>query len=108
MKRFVGGRRRGNCWIGCLLLLLTGRLRALILCWRWPFPPHAMGITWRGNIIHFQSLKNSDVRPPWYFQGRMQVFKPELFNHTETKYSVIAWTSTSLPLSTVSDTVSSA
>jgi hypothetical protein len=57
-KRFVGQTFFANCWLAFFWLLVRGRLCGMVLCYRWPVPPHVMGITHQGHVVHFKSLKD--------------------------------------------------
>jgi hypothetical protein len=70
-RKKIGPIRMFNCWIPTLGLLFCGRLTGIM--WKWPF--HLLGITHRGNVIHFKSRKTKDRLYPFWFEGHLEVIR---------------------------------
>lgn len=85
----MGRIRTLNCWFSVLFFLLTGRLAGV--GWRHRRGcPHLLGLTRRGNLVHFRALRRG---LPWWcvwFEGRLEVVRP----HRLPVVRVWRWTST--------------
>jgi hypothetical protein len=69
MSKRISKKYKSNCYIELLRLLFKGKLRGIL--WAWPF--HWMGITKKGNYIHFTS-KNRPIMSQW-FVGQIEIIK---------------------------------
>jgi hypothetical protein len=75
MKRRFSFTRTTNCWLFVAALLVCGRLRGLVLVWDSPVP-HAMGITWKGNVVHFRRTRGEPRVCSLWLTGTPELFRP--------------------------------
>lgn len=73
LKRAVGRETGLNCWLFVALLLVRGRLRGVLLCWTGALP-HAVGVTRRGNLVHFRRVRGTPRTCSLWFPGVAEVF----------------------------------
>lgn len=59
-----------NCWLFAFCLIARGKLRAISFHGAGPLP-HAVGITRRGNLIHFQRSRGRPVTCSLWFPGEV-------------------------------------
>lgn len=77
-RRAVGPPRMLNCWLGVLLLLLSGRLSGVLFFWRGSVFPHVIGRLPGGLLVHFRTTAARERLAPLWFEGRMEVIRPQL------------------------------
>ena len=74
MKRRFSFARVCNCWLFVASLALCGRLRGVVLVWDSPIP-HALGITWRGNVVHFRRTRGEPRVCSLWLTGVPEMFR---------------------------------
>jgi hypothetical protein len=68
-----------NCWLVCLSLLLSKRLGAVVVVFRWPKMPHAIGVTRKGRCVHFRGAQPPRGLLPLWGVGYVEVFPAKHF-----------------------------
>lgn len=84
----VGRVTRLNCWACVALLLLRGRLRAVLVA-RGELVPHLAGVTRRGNLIHFCRVRGEPKRVSLLFPGEVRVAGPAYLAEVREKFHQI-------------------
>lgn len=74
VRRSIGREYWGNCWLLSLKLWLLGRITHVISQKRSWQPPHTLGVTKRGHIVHFKASKKRPKCNYW-LRGRVEVVR---------------------------------
>lgn len=77
-QRTVGQPTFFNCLCAVLLLLVKRRLCGLLVRLEWC--PHFLGVTTRGNLIHFKTTRKHDGCKPLFFEGQYVVRRLQVVN----------------------------
>lgn len=74
--RNVGREKILNCWLFVASLLITGRLRGLVIVWD-SIIPHLVGVSPHGRLIHFRRTKGTPRVLSLWFNGVCEVMPGE-------------------------------
>lgn len=90
MKHRPGRDRRLNCHLLVIALLLRGRLRGVVAVWDAPVP-HLMGVTGRGNLVHFRRTRGTPRTCSLWFTGRVEVVSASCLSEIQSAKQVLRW-----------------
>lgn len=76
----IGKPRMTNCFIFAFFILLRRRCRttAIYLRLQDDYTPHILVELNMKRIVHITTTRNREVLPPLYFEGIVEVMRPEL------------------------------
>lgn len=70
-RKFVTQKFWSNCWLTLFILFITGKITGL----RYKKPLHLIGVTKKGNFVHFKTTEQYDTLQPFWFEGRIELLQ---------------------------------